>query len=273
MALINESDLNGRCICVAMGGGVNSTALLIELVRKGIKPCLILFSDTGGEVPGVYEHIRRFSVWLQSYGFPEIITVVKGVKKGFPVETLEQNCLRKRTLPSIAFGFKTCSEKFKIRAQEKFIRRYPETKALIKAIKAGGTKIVKVIGYDAGEPGRAKDYDHHEYVYWYPLIEWGWDREKCVQVVSGAGFKPAKSSCFFCPSHTKPEIRQLAQEHPDLLARALALEDNAKENLETVKGLGRRFNWREFIESLKRGDPKACQWEGDVETPCGCYDG
>ena len=260
-------------ICVAFGGGVNSTAFLIEFVRLRIRPTLIIFSDTGGEVPEVYEHIRRFSEWLQANDFPEILTVRKGFRKGFPEETLEQNCRRKNTLPSIAYGYKTCSEKFKIRAQEKFIRAYPETKAIIKAIKTGGPKLVKVIGYDAGEPGRAKDYEHHEYQYWYPLVEWGWDREKCVRVVQTHGFKPVKSSCFFCPSRTKPEIIQLRDEHPDLLARALAMEDHAKENLVTVKGLGRRFNWREFIESLQKGDPEACKWEGDVETPCGCYDG
>ena len=72
---------------------------------------------------------------------------------------------------------------------------------------------------------------------------------------------------------TKPEIIQLGQEYPELLERALQMEDNAKDNLVTVKGLGRRFNWREFIEAHKRGDARACKWDGDVETPCGCYDG
>lgn len=267
------TDITGRYLAVAYGAGVNSTALLIEFARREIVPGLILFSDTGNERPETYVFRDKFSAWLQARGLPAIGTVVKGVKKGFPVETLEQNCLRKKMLPSIAYGFKTCSEKYKIRAQEKFIRHYPETKAMIKAIKSGGPKILKVIGYDAGEPGRAKPYVHHEYDYWYPLVEWGWDREKCVEVVKSEGFNPAKSSCFMCPSMTKPEIVQLQKEHPDLLARALALEANAKENLETVKGLGRRFNWGEFIESLKKGDLNACKWDGEVETPCGCYDG
>jgi len=263
------TDPTGRFLAVAYGGGVNSTAFLIEFVRLGIRPGLILFSDTGGERPETYAFIRTFSDWLVAHDFPEIVTVKKGHRKDFPDENLEQNCLRKNMLPSIAYGYKTCSEKFKIRAQEKFIRHHPETRAILKS----GGKILKVIGYDAGEGRRAKPYEHHEYDYWYPLIEWGWDREHCVKVVADHGFKPAKSSCFFCPSMTKPEIVQLRDEHPDLLERALALEDNAKENLVTVKGLGRRFNWREFIESLKEDPNAACKWEGDVETPCGCYDG
>lgn len=262
-------DITGRYLCVAYGGGVNSTAFLIEFVRLGIRPGLILFSDTGGERPETYAFIAQFSTWLQSQGFPEIITVVKGFRKGFPVETLEQNCVRKGMLPSIAYGFKTCSEKWKIRAQEKFIRAYPPTRAVLKS----GQKLVKIIGYDAGEDRRAKAYEHHEYEYWYPLVEWGWDRDKCKEVVKAAGFNPSKSSCFFCPSMTKPEIIELRDLHPDLLERALEMERNAAANLVTVKGLGRRFNWGEFIEQLKNQDPNACKWEGDVETPCGCYDG
>lgn len=35
-------------IIVSYGGGTNSTAMLIAMVLKGIKPDLILFADTGG---------------------------------------------------------------------------------------------------------------------------------------------------------------------------------------------------------------------------------
>lgn len=258
-------DLTDRHLIVAYGGGVNSSAFLIEFARRGIVPMLILFSDTGGERPATYAFIQEFSAWLQKHGLPEIITV----KKGGMQETLEENCLRKEMLPSIAYGFKSCSEKYKIRAQEKFVRHYESAKAILKA----GGKLVKVIGYDAGEPRRAKDYQHKEYDYWYPLIEWGWDRAKCEQVVRDAGFKAAKSSCFFCPSMTKKEILQLRQEYPDLLDRALEMEALAKPNLDTVQGLGRRFNWGEFLQAVDSGDPKAMKWLCDVETPCGCYDG
>jgi len=188
--IVKEADTAGRFVVVAYGGGVNSTALLIEFVRKGIRPGLILFSDTGGEVPGVYAHISNFSAWLAAHGMPEIITVKKG---GMP-ETLEENCLRKKMLPSIAYGFKTCSEKYKIRAQEKFVRHYEPARQALDT----GHRLIKVIGYDAGEERRAKDFEHRDYEYWYPLVEWDWDRDKCEEVVKAAGFVPVKSSCFFC---------------------------------------------------------------------------
>jgi hypothetical protein len=258
-------DIAGRDLIVAYGGGVNSSAFLIEFVRRNIRPTLILFADTGGERPATYQFIEEFSAWLQKHGLPEIVTV----KKGGMQETLEENCLRKAMLPSIAYGFKTCSEKYKIRAQEKFVRHWPHTRAILKA----GGKLVKVIGYDAGENRRAKQFDHKEYDYFYPLIDWGWDREKCEAVVREAGFKPSKSSCTFCPSMTKPEILQLRRDYPELLERALAMEANAAANLLTVKGLGRRFSWTEFIRQIDSGEVDAMKWQCDVETPCGCYDG
>ena len=262
-------DITGRHLVVAYGGGVNSSAFLIEFARLKIIPRLILFADTGGERPATYTFIEEFSAWLHAHGLPEILTVRKGFRKGYAEETLEENCLRKEMLPSIAYGFRTCSEKYKIRAQDKFVRHWPPTRELLKA----GVKLVKVIGYDAGEARRAKGYTSDEYDYWYPLLEWGWDRQKCEEAVRGAGFAPVKSSCWFCPSMTKPEILQLGREYPELLERALAMEARAKENLVTVKGLGRRFNWGEFIEAVKAQKPDASKWEGDTETPCGCYDG
>ena len=72
---------------------------------------------------------------------------------------------------------------------------------------------------------------------------------------------------------TKPEILALRDNNPDLLERALAMEDNAKANLQTVKGLGRRFNWREFLESVKNGEVPKDVYADRTETPCGCYDG
>mgnify|MGYP007073060248 FL=1 len=41
------------------------------------------------------------------------------------------------------------------------------------------------------------------------------------------------------------EITALREQHPDLFRRALALEDNARQTLKTVKGLGRNYSWRE----------------------------
>jgi hypothetical protein len=61
---------------------------------------------------------------------------------------------------------------------------------------------------------------------------------------------PPKSACFFCPTSKRHEIVQLRVRHPELLQRALAIEENARPNLTSVVGLGRSFAWSEFLEDL-----------------------
>jgi 3'-phosphoadenosine 5'-phosphosulfate sulfotransferase (PAPS reductase)/FAD synthetase len=57
-------------IIVCYGGGTNSTAMLIAMVLKEIKPDLILFADTGAELPETYQWVNTFSDWLFSRRIP-----------------------------------------------------------------------------------------------------------------------------------------------------------------------------------------------------------
>ena len=42
-------------------------------------------------------------------------------------------------------------------------------------------------------------------------------------------------------------MNNLAAEFPELLRRAVAMEANARGSLKTSKGLGRYFNWGEYL--------------------------
>ena len=184
--------------------------------------------------------------WLKNHGMPPITRVYKTTRDSKRL-TLEQECLQSGTLPSMAYGFKRCSLKHKIGPQEKFCNHYPPCQK----VWAAGKRVVKFIGYDAGEGYRSDkvllgDLADRKYSKWYPLMEWGWTRDDCIRQIEAAGLpQPGKSSCFFCPSMKPDEITALREQHPDLFRRALALEDNARQNLKTVKGLGRNYSWRE----------------------------
>lgn len=131
---------------------------------------------------------------------PEITRVYKATKDGRRL-TLEDECLKSGTLPSIAYGFKRCSLKHKIGPQEKFCNNYPPCRE----VWASGKKVVKFIGYDAGEHYRSdkvllRDLADPKYSKWYPLMEWGWDREACIRAIEAADLpQPGKSSCFSAP--------------------------------------------------------------------------
>lgn len=133
---------------------------------------------------------------------------------------------------------------------------------------ANGQKVVKYIGYDAGETRRKENADRKvetKFSYRYPLIEWGWHREECLQVISDAGLKsPGKSACFFCPSSRPREIVDLYEQYPDL-AGDLAMESNAE--LRSIAGLGRNYAWSDVIRMHK--DQMPLPFVG-FDLPCEC---
>lgn len=259
---------SNEMIVVAYGGGTNSTAMLIWMNENHIRPDLILFADTGGEKPHTYEHIVSVNEWCTSAGFPEIIAVRKG-GRDFIGETLEQNCLRKNMLPSIAYGYKSCSLKYKVQPQDMYCNNHVDCQTEWNF----GKKVHKYIGYDADEERRAKIKNDDKYEYIYPLITAGWGRDECVEAIRKAGLKqPGKSACFFCPSSKKHEILELRLKNPNLYERAIAMEQGA--NLTSVKGLGRSYAWGEFIRLHDEGISLPA-WLNDAgkEMDCGCYDG
>lgn len=242
---------------VSYGAGTNSTAMLIEMVNRGEQVDVITFADTGGERAETYRYVDLFSDWLVTKGFPPITRV----KKGGRPETLEENCLRMKMLPSVAYGWKSCSMKYKVEPQDAFANNWPPAKEAW----AAGEKIIKCIGFDAGEPQRAKLSEDKKYQWRYPLIEWDMGREECISSIRGAGLPlPGKSSCFFCPNSKPQEILALP---PELKLRAIAIEQNAE--LTSIEGLGRRWRWEDLI----RNDREQLTLFPADDMPCGCYDG
>jgi hypothetical protein len=258
---------------VAYGGGTNSTAMLIGLYYRHIPIDLILFADPGAEQPCTYEYLAIMDKWLEEHGMPKITTVFYRRGDG-QRQTLEEECLRSGTLPAIAYGHKSCSLKYKVGPQEKFCNHHQPCLD----VWAKGEKVTKFIGYDVDEQRRRENAAPHDeadnkYTKVYPLMDWGWTREDCIKAIQQEGLPlPGKSSCFFCPSMKKKEIRTLYHRHPDLYERAIAIEDKARPNLTSIKGLARNWAWRDFVEAEKN-QVSMCWLFPEDDLPCNCDDG
>jgi hypothetical protein len=256
---------------VSFGGGTNSTAMLCGFKERQLKPDLILFADTGGEHPGTYSHLDEMDaqcrVW---WGIG--IQIVKATYQG-KFESLENSCIRKQILPSLAYGSKACSMKHKVA---------PQQKAIIDAARlAGVSEVWNYIGYDAGEAHRRITKTEETIGkgitsrYFYPLIEWNWRRSDCVDAIKRHGLtQPGKSSCFFCPAMKRGEILRLKDDHPDLFKRALAIESNAA----TTKNMGLTGRALRWADIGAQDDAQGRLWDflddkDETDTPCGCYDG
>src|SRR3954466_1366435 len=133
-------------LVVAYGLGVNSTAMLVEFARRGIRPDLILFADTGGEKPETYRYMPVIQQYLKEVEFPPVVTV-RYEPKTAPYHTLEGQCLHTGTLPSLAYGGKSCSLKYKVGPQNTIITAaYPPA-----AFVGAGRRVVRALGFDATE--------------------------------------------------------------------------------------------------------------------------
>ncbi len=136
-------------LVVAYGLGVNSTAMLVEFAKRSIVPDMILFADTGGEKPETYRYMPVIQAYLKKVKFPPVVTV-RYEPKTATYHTLEEQCLHTGTLPSLAYGGKSCSLKHKRAPQDRMILAHFPPSELI----ARGRRVVRAIGFDAGEKRR-----------------------------------------------------------------------------------------------------------------------
>ncbi len=280
-----RADLKGFQIAVSFGSGVDSTAMLVALHEAGITPDVITFADTGGEKPETLEHLHRMNKVLQSWSWP-LIKVCKRIPLASTNYTdLYGNCWSNQTLPSLAFGMKSCSIKWKQDPQDYLIkgaRSGPnacQPHPVWNTYQETGQRIAKLIGYDCGKADirRSKKLpmadDDFDFIYPLQLIKW--QREDCIHAITqalGAYMVPIKSACYYCPASKPWELFWLAAYHPDLLEKALRLEyraltgkhsrfdavefgtswDELVKNADsfpstkTTVGLGRSFSWNQW---------------------------
>ena len=245
--------LAGRLLVLCFGAGVDSTAMLVALRAAGLRPDVITFADTGGEKPETIAHVSAMDDVLRSWGWPTVSVCRKVPLPSTGYTDLYGNCLANETLPSLAFGMKSCSIKWKQGPQDQFLKgvksgnnaRPPHP--LWTRAEESGQRIIKLIGYDCGRAdlrrsGRLSSGDS-DFDYAYPLQLVGWSRRECVRAilqVLGPALVPIKSACFFCPASKQWELYWLAARHPDLLERALLLERTA------LSGRHSRFDEVEF---------------------------
>jgi hypothetical protein len=275
--------------------------------KLDITPDHILFADTGAERPDIYAHIERVNKWCEKVNFPQVIQV-RHKAKDHGEEGLLGELQRLNSLPSLAFGFKTCSQKHKIAPQHKYIHN-----------ELGLLEYINVVGYSSGEldramkacqsiaDGKIQFYKGERKLLWFPLIDWKLDRDECKKLSKTVGFCTAKSSCFFCPSMKASEVVLLQKYYPEQFKQALELErefikreedryekevadainifgvsyplKSEKEYEEAgvkfpqetqIKGLGRSWNWQKYMDSYSPDLP--FMEEFGVDGGCGCTD-
>jgi len=219
---------------LSFGGGVNSVALMLWLIDKGID-FEAVYINCGCDWPETREYID----YLEDKGFE--ITRVSVNVEGF--DNLYDYCWEHRILPAIGKR-RLCSYKFKYEQFSRYI---------LERYNGDVEDITVFIGFSYDEKKRVKRYKNESgYNYMYPLIDNRITRTGCIRIIREHRLKiPHRSNCYICPMQTKRELIELYLNHPKLFYKAVKLEDRVNEYREK-KGLNKIYfrNDRKPLEEL-----------------------
>jgi hypothetical protein len=250
-------------VIVAYGAGVDSTALIIERHARGERIDMVLRAVMP-EKPETLAHVEIFERWMDAHGIPHktVSYAPRTFKHWPPYRDLLENCLTNGTLPSIAFGFSSCSLKWKVAPQDAWTKAWPPAQHAW----ARGQKVIRLIGYDAGKRdsrryAHVEGYSSELYDYQYPLRQWGWDRDSCVARIRREGLPvPVASSCFFCAGMAPDEVRALPVEQLRLI---VLLEARAAPRLRSCEGL-----WRSTTKGLRGREARPGSMTTFIRNEC-----
>jgi len=192
---------------LSFGGGVNSMALAILLLRRGEPLDEAVFADTGAEAPETYEYLEIARSYLEGKGVP--LSTVRRNGEG-----LYETCRRRRVIPSAIWRWST--RDFKVRPIQRYYRSL--NRPVVQYL---------AIAYDELERMRDTDVDYVSNR--YPLVDGRVTRAECISVIESEGLPvPPKSGCWFCPFNNLDRWQWLRSTHPDLFDKAVDLEETSK---------------------------------------------
>lgn len=198
-----------RHIC-GISGGKDSSALAVYM-RDRVPEMEYFFCDTGAELPETYEYLDRLEVAL---GKPIArLNAKKGFDHWFEVF--------RGALPSPQMRW--CTKKMKIEPLEDWI---------------GNSKAVSYVAIRADEAGRKGYVSTKPNIRTVmPFVEDDIDHAGVLKILEEAGIGlptyydwRTRSGCYFCFYQRKAEWVGLAERHPDLFNRAVAIESKVRQD-------------------------------------------
>lgn len=235
----------GSKYVVSYGGGVNSTAVIVHLIRKKAPLDYVVFSDTGDEMPETYEYLETMAGYLERRGVP--FEVVRVRNKA----SLSDRCLERRVIPSQIWRW--CTRDMKVTPIHAFYRKLH-------------AHVYQYMGIDYGEVHRMKPAKASYVTNLYPLIDYKIGRQGCIDLIRKARLPvPAKSGCYMCPFNNMARWAEIYRNHPDLYRRAVKIEENGKHfGSQSLAPGGHTL--RELAKTMKKnGRLPVVQ----VDSPCG----
>lgn len=215
----------------SFGGGVQSTALMLLIKHEpdrmkelmGHLPEVAIFADTGAEPAATHNHIAL----LEANGLPVRLEVVK--REDINLEgsifdgesrTYAPFYVRTPNEPRPGMLMRKCTQEFKVVPIQ---RRLRELAGYSKGQRIPYHAVAVWMGISTDEVDRMRVNRDQWIQNLYPLVELGWDRNRCLDYCHEHGFEPPKSRCYFCPYIR--DWSRMRREEPEEFAKALRVDE------------------------------------------------
>lgn len=226
------------------GGGVQSTAVMVLAARQQVQYDFFVFANVGNdsESPGTLKFVEEIAKpYAREHGI-KLRTVQRAYasKEAYPTlyRVLTDN--DRAGVPIPVYGSETgapwkraCTHSWKIEPLIAYCRYWGATKEQPATVG---------LGISVDEMQRAKSDSGTPYqVLEYPLLDLNLTRQDCINIIESEGMPvPPKSSCWFCPFHSRREWERIRREEPATFAQAVDLEIRLNER-QVAQGKGKVY--------------------------------
>lgn len=201
---------------ISFSGGVESTAMCL-LYGKG---ATAIFADTGSEHAKMYDRLDYVENMLKTYhdGDFEIKRIRASVEvKGSKLQSLTDYILKSAFFPSPRQRF--CTRMFKVQPIDYYLSQFDECELMIG------------LNVDEADNRTGNYLEGNNIIYRYPLVEDGYSRDDCYEVLKRYGLEPdfpaymERGGCKFCPFKSKKEYAAMVHLALDEIKEVQEIEE------------------------------------------------
>ena len=230
---------------LSLGWGVQSWTLAAMIAMEEMEPVdFAIHSDTTHEASGTYTHAKKWTPWLEERGVkiitvqPDSASVISGdtgvmipahsMNADGPIAPIRRQCTYAWKIAPIRQYIRTLlpeqPKSYQVRTQK-------EKDAYVRVLQPDMVHMITGISWD--EALRMKDSPVKYIKHVYPLVDMRIKRSDCILWLERNGLDvPPKSSCVFCPYHSraswKDKKRDGGKDWDDAVAVDLLIRDKIK---------------------------------------------
>lgn len=248
-------------VVVSFSGGKDSTAMLLRMIELNEQIDEIIYCNTFKEFPDMQEHIKQIQSYVMDLGYKFTIlqadTTFDYLMFDYAPQRTNEDLKKHKGYSWPGPRMRWCTGRLKTDVISKYLTPIRSSYNLITCIGIAINELERVERKTLQKPNNR-----------YPLLEWGWNEEQCLQYCYNKGYTwnnlyelfresehiCPRVSCWCCPLQNLSSLRILRKNFPELWQELLEMETKTWRNFRkdySVQELDIRFAFEE--EKLQQG--------------------